>query len=52
MKKLLVTYQNPAVYVEEFLTTKQEGGESVRHYLSRLKGVRNRCKFFVTCMCC
>ena len=52
MKKLVVKYQNPAVYVEEFLTTKQEGGESVRHYLSRLKGVTNRCEFVVTCTCC
>ena len=52
MKKLVVKYQNPAVYVEEFLTTKQEGGESVRHYLSRLKGVSNRCEFVVTCTCC
>ena len=43
MKQLVVKFQNPAVYVEEFLTIKQEGGESVRHFLSRLKGVSNRC---------
>ena len=35
MKKLVVKFQNPAVYVEEFLTTKQEVGESVRHFMSR-----------------
>ena len=52
MKKLVVRYQNPAVYVEEFLTIKQEGEESIRHYLSRLKGISNRCEFFVTCTCC
>ena len=37
MKKLMVRYQNPAVYVEEFLTMKQEGDKNIRHYLSRLK---------------
>merc|ERR1712105_340201 len=37
LKKLVVKFQNPAVHVEEFLTTKQEGGESVRHFMSRLK---------------
>ena len=52
MKKLVVKYQNPAVNVEEFLTTKQEGGKSVRHFLSRLKGVSSRCEFVVTCVCC
>ena len=52
MKKLVVKFQNPAVYVEEFLTTKQEGGESVRHFMSRLKGVSNRCEFVATCVCC
>merc|ERR1711895_254984 len=52
MKKLVVKFQNPAVYVEEFLTTKQEVGESVRHFMSRLKGVSNRCGFDVTCVCC
>ena len=52
MKKLVVRYQNPAVYVEEFLTIKQEGEESIRHYLSRLKGISNRCEFFVNCTCC
>ena len=25
MKKLMVKYQNPAIYVEEFLSTRQEG---------------------------
>ena len=39
IKNLVVKFQNPAVYVEEFLTTKQEVGESVRHFMSRLKGV-------------
>ena len=52
MKNLLVRYQNPAVYVEEFLTMKQEGDENIIHYLSRLKGVSNRCEFLVTCTCC
>ena len=52
MKKLVVRYQNPAVFVEEFLTIKQEGEESIRHYLSRLKGISNRCEFFVNCTCC
>ena len=44
MKKLVVKYQNPAVYVEEFLTTKQEGGESIRHYFKRshVHAVRRR----------
>ena len=32
MKKLVVKYQNPAVYVEEFLTLKQ-GKESLKHNL-------------------
>merc|ERR1712055_341122 len=52
MKKIVVKHQNPAVYVEEFLTTKQEAGEGVRHYYSRLKGISNRCGFVVTCVCC
>ena len=51
MKKLVVRFQNPAVYVEEFLTMKQEVDENTRHYLSRLKGVSNRCEFVVTCTC-
>ena len=45
----MVKFQNPAVYVEEFLSTKQEGEDGVRHYLSRLKGISNRCEFTVTC---
>ena len=52
MNNLVVRYQNPAVYVEEFLSMKQEGDENVRQYLSRLKGVSNRCGFSVTCTCC
>ena len=52
MKKIVVKHQNPAVYVEEFLTTKQEAGEGVRHYYSRLKGISSRCEFVVTCTCC
>ena len=52
MKQLVVKFQNPAVYVEEFMTIKQEAGEGVRHFLSRLKGVGNRCGFVVTCVCC
>ena len=51
-KKLVVKYQNPAVYEEEFLNLKQEDGESVRHYLARLKGVLNRCEFSIICKCC
>ena len=52
MKRIVVKFQNPAIYVEEFLTTKQEAGEGVRHYYSRLKGISNRCGFVVTCTCC
>ena len=52
MKQLVVKFQNPAVYIEEFMTTKQEAGEGVRHFMSRLKGLGNRCGFVVMCVCC
>ena len=52
-KKLVVKYQASAVYLEELLNLKQEDGESVRHYLARLKGVSNRCEFSaIICKCC
>ena len=40
MKELVVPFQNPAVYVHEFLAMMQQPDEGVRHYLSRLKGVQ------------
>ena len=38
--------------MEEFLSTRQEGEEGVRHSLSRLQSISNRCEFTVTCVCC
>ena len=38
MEKLCVDFQNPAVYVQEFLNIKQTQDEEIRHFLSRLKG--------------
>ena len=52
MKTLAVRYQNPAVYVQEFLSLAQQPEESVRHYLSRLTGVGSRCNFSVECSRC
>ena len=37
MKELVVPFQNPAVYVHEFLAMMQQPDEGVGHYLSRLK---------------
>ena len=48
MKKPVVRYQNPAVYVEDVLLINEEGDENIRHYLLRLKGVSNMCKFSFT----
>ena len=45
MKELAVQYQNPVVYVQEFLTMTQQPDEGVQHYLSRLKGVATHCNF-------
>ena len=39
MEQLAVEFQNPAVYVQEFLDIKQTPDEGIRHFLSRLKGV-------------
>ena len=49
MKELAVQYQNPAVYVQEFLAMAQQPDEGVRHYLSRLKGVASHCDFSMAC---
>ena len=51
MKELVVPFQNPAVYVHEFLAMMQQPDEGVRHYLSRLKGVASRCEFTTLCTC-
>ena len=51
MKELAVQYQNPAVYVQEFLAMAQQPDEGVRHYLSRLKGVATHCNFSTSCTC-
>ena len=51
MKELAVQYQNPAVYVQEFLAMTQHPDEGVRHYLSRLKGVATHCNFSLICTC-
>ena len=49
MKELVVQYQNPAVYVQEFLAMSQQPDEGVRHSLPRLKGVATHCDFSVDC---
>ena len=51
MKQLAVEYQNPAVYVQEFLDISQQPDEGIRHFLSRLKGVALHCDFSVDCVC-
>ena len=51
MKELTVQYQNPVVYVQEFLAMTQHPDESVRHYLSRLKSVATHCNFSLSCIC-
>ena len=45
MKELEFKYQNPAVYVREFLAMTQQPEEGIREFLARLKDVRNRCDF-------
>ena len=51
MEQLAVEFQNPAVYVQEFLDIKQTPDEGIRHFLSRLKGVAQHCEFLVDCVC-
>ena len=51
MKELSVQYQNPAVYVQTFLSSSQQEDENVRHYLSRLKGIASHCNFQTKCTC-
>ena len=51
MEQLAVEFQNPAVYVQEFLDIKQTPDEGIRHFLSRLKGVTKHCEFSVDCVC-
>ena len=51
MKQLAVEYQNPAVYVQEFLDISQQPDEGIRHFLSRLKGVALHFDFSVDCVC-
>ena len=51
MKELSVQFQNPAVYVQNFLNVSQEQDENVRHYLSRLKGIAAHCNFQTKCSC-
>ena len=38
MEQLAVEFQNPAVYMQEFLDIKQTPDEGIRYFLSRLKG--------------
>ena len=51
MEQLAVEFQNPAIYVQEFLDIKQTPDEGIRHFLSRLKGVAKHCEFSVDCVC-
>ena len=51
MEQLAVEFQNPAVYVQEFLDIKQTPDEGIRHFLSRLKGVAEHCEFSVDSVC-
>ena len=51
MKELSVLYQNPAVFVQNFLNTIQQQDENVRHFLSRLKGIASHCNFQTKCSC-
>lgn len=52
MKQLAVSYQNPAVHVQEFLSLSQQQDEPVRQYLTRLRGTATRCNFTETCTTC
>ena len=49
MEQLAVEFQNPAVYVQEFLDIKQT--PDIRPVLSRLRGVALNCDFSVDCVC-
>ena len=51
MKELSIQYLNPAVYVQNFLSSSQQVDENVRHYLSRLKGIVTHCNFQTKCSC-
>ena len=52
MKNVAVRYQNPAVFVQQFLSLSQQQDEGVRHYLTRLRGLASRCNFTVKCEPC
>ena len=52
MKNVAVRYQNPAVFVQKFLSLSQQQDEGVRHYLTRLRGLASRCNFTVKCEPC
>ena len=52
MKNIAVRYQNPAVFVQQFLSLSQQQDEGVRHYLTRLRGLASRCNFTVRCEPC
>ena len=47
MKNIAVRFQNPAVFVQQFLSLSQQQDEGVRHYLTRLRGLASRCNFTV-----
>ena len=51
LKHLAVEFQNPDVYVQEFLDIKQTPDEGIRHFLSRLKGVALHRDFASDCVC-
>ena len=51
MKNLVVRFENPAVYVQNFLAMFQQPDEGVRHFLSRLRGTATHCDFTVRCSC-
>ena len=52
MKQLAVRHQNPAVHVQEFLGLSQQPDKSIRHYLTRLRGIGSRCNFSLKCEDC
>ena len=52
MKDIAVRFQNPAVFVQQFLSLSQQQDEGVRHYLTRLRGLASRCNFTVKCEPC
>ena len=51
MEQLAVDFQNPAVYVQEFLDISLQPDEGIRHFLSRLKGGTIHCDFSVEYVC-